>query len=248
MAFPHDKMEVYVINLDRSPERLERMKRRLGKLGIPFVRIAGADGKSRPFVAGKDYSPKKYSLAAGKQTTPTEIGCYISHYTVMEKFLRSSAKPFALIIEDDMAFSDDLPDILAALAARPGWDMVKLNGSHRGGYVCKRSLTPRYRLAKNLFHQSKSGAYVINRRAAERYVAKLLPMFVPLDHEFVKFWKYGLRGFCLTPFPAREEGADTTIDYKALRLTRKPWWKRLPTALYKSWIALRRAFYVAFDI
>jgi len=236
-------LAVYVLNLDRSPERMKRMTAKLKRLGLPFKRIVAVDGKTARFTR-RECDERKYELAVGKKTTPTEIGCFVSHYNTLSEFLDSSSAEFALVMEDDMDFADDFSAMLGALLARGDWDMVKLNGRHGGGYVWRSRLAGRYDLVKNLFHQSDCGAYVMNKKAARSYVGGLYPMFVPIDHEFVKFWKYGLRGFCVDPFPTRSEGSRSTIDYAALRAGRRPWYRKLPTALYKSFIALRRAVYV----
>jgi len=237
-------LRVYVLNLKRSPERLKRMTSRLNALGIPFKRLAAVDGRTTEFTE-RECDSRRYELAVGKKTTPTEIGCFVSHYNALVAFLSDTKAEFALVLEDDMNFSDDFAEVLDALVARKDWDMVKLNGRHRGGYVRSRRLNSRYELVKNLFHQSDCGAYIMNRKAARSYMKKLYPMFVPIDHEFVKFWKYGLRGFCVRPFPAHTEGSKSTIDYAALKAGRKPWYRKLPTAFYKSFIAVRRMIYVA---
>jgi len=237
-------LQVYVLNLKRSPERMKRMTSRLNALGIPFKRLAAVDGRTTEFTE-RECDARKYELAVGKKTTPTEIGCFVSHYNALADFVSNAKAKFVLVLEDDMDFADDFAELLDALLARKDWDMVKLNGRHRGGYVRGRKLTRRYELVKNLFHQSDCGAYLMNKKAARSYINKLYPMFVPIDHEFVKFWKYGLRGFCVNPFPARTEGSKSTIDYAALKAGRKPWYRKLPTVLYKSYIAMRRMAYVA---
>jgi glycosyl transferase family 25 len=164
----------------------------------------------------------------------------------MKEFAEKSGKRFALILEDDMEFDSDFADVLFRLLRDDSWDMVKLNGAHSGGNLPVGRLSPKHSLAANLFHQSKSGAYLVNKKAARSYVSKMLPMFVPLDHEFVKFWKYGVRGYSVAPFPSREGGAPSTIDYAQVRKNRLPWYGRLPMLLYKSYIALRRIVHVVF--
>ena len=37
-------LEVYVINLDRSPERMADMKKKLSALGLEYKRIPAVDG------------------------------------------------------------------------------------------------------------------------------------------------------------------------------------------------------------
>ncbi|MDR1476917.1 MAG: glycosyltransferase family 25 protein [Rickettsiales bacterium] len=241
-------LKTYVINLGSARGRMARMAKRLKSMGLPFERIEAVKGEECKDAGPKVVDRRRHVIAHAKEILPNEIGCYLSHYNAMKKFLDSGAK-YALILEDDMEFSPEFSDVLAALLKRDDWDVVKLNGGHGGGNVGKRELVRRVGacLALNGFHQSKSGAYVLARRAAKAYVSKMLPMFVPFDHELVKYWKYGLRGFSAAPFPAREEGGASTIDYSRERSRRRAWAKP-SSALYKSYIALRRAIHVLFAL
>jgi glycosyl transferase family 25 len=241
-------LEVYLINLDRSPDRLSEMDERLKKMGLKYKRVAAVEGWNAKF-GDAEIDPRKYSLAHGKILEPTEAACYMSHYNAMREFLESKEK-YALILEDDMEFDKDFADVLEALLERGDWDIAKLNGGHGGGNIrIGRELVPGRRIAMNLFHQSKSGAYVINRKAAKSYVINMLPMFVPFDHELAKFWKYGIRGVSVAPFPSHEVvGGASTIDYKAIKMNRKPWYRKGPTALYRSYIAMRRPVHVFFNL
>ena len=241
-------IEVYVINLDSARDRMARMSARLKDLGITFERLEAVKGEECKDMGPEAVDRRRHVIAHAKKILPNEIGCYLSHYNAMKKFLDSGANR-ALILEDDMEFSVGFPDVLRAVLKRDDWDVVKLNGGHGGGNVGKRPLVRRVGdcLALSGFHQSKSGAYVLARRAAKAYVSKMLPMFVPFDHEFVKYWKYGLRGFSVAPFPAREEGSASTIDYSRER-ARRLWWAKPSSALYKSYIAFRRVLYVLFTL
>ena len=234
-------LEIYVINLDRSKDRLDNMKTKLKKLNLNFTRQAAVDGKKTTFTS-QEVNEKKYSLCHGKYITPTEVACYMSHYNTLKNFYENSDKDFALILEDDMEFVSDFKEILEKLLSEPCWDIVKLNGGHGGGSIKYKQIMPNYNLVLNLFHQSKSGAYLVNKKAAKAYVEKMLPMFVPFDHELVKYWKYKLNGFSLSPFPSweGEDGNTSTIDYKMVKKNRKPFYKKLPTVIYKSYIAITR--------
>ncbi|MDR2098493.1 MAG: glycosyltransferase family 25 protein [Rickettsiales bacterium] len=240
-----DDLEILVINLDRSPERMREMEARLRRLGLRYTRVPAVDGRQASFTK-REVDAWKYSLAHGKLITPSEVACYISHYSAIRAFAENPRKKFALILEDDMEFDGDFADVVAALLKNHSWDMVKLNGNHAGGNVSVARITSGRRLVANAFHQSKAGAYLINKKAARSYARKMLPMFVPLDHELVKYWKYGIRGYSVHPFPSRETGAPSTIDYAQVRRNRKPWYRKGPTLAYKSYIALRRALHLLF--
>src|SRR5581483_3067369 len=120
----------YVINLDRSPDRLAAIAARLDRLRLPFERFAAVEGRlidpdSTPF-----FSRRRYEQRHGKAPTPCEIGCFLSHIGVMRRFLESDAQ-FCLILEDDAVLGADLPAALDGLErARREWDVALLYGNH----------------------------------------------------------------------------------------------------------------------
>ncbi len=244
-----DDLEVYLINLDRSQDRLQLMDKKLRNMNLKYKRISAVDGQSALF-SPNEIDEEKYSLAHGKYTTPTEIACFMSHYNAIVDFYNNSRKKYALILEDDMDFDDDFCDVVRDILRLDCWDVVKLNGAHGGGRARHCRINEKYSLVFNWFHQSKSGAYLINKVAAFAYIQKMLPMFVPFDHEFIKYWKYGLRGYSVYPFPCREGGISktSTIDYKMVKKNRKPFFKKFPTLCYKMFIALRRIVWGCFNM
>jgi glycosyl transferase family 25 len=237
----YDNLECLLINLDRSPERLLQMQERLEKLNLPFKRVSAVDGKQVEFTS-REIDSVAYEKCHGKYVTPTEVACYISHYNALKVFLEESNKEFALILEDDMVFCEDFLMVLDSLLKQhKNWDMVKLNGtSGWGGPVIKNTVYNDYKLVLHLFHQAKSGAYLVNRKAAKNYIEKLLPMSVPYDHEFIKFWKYQIRLFSVIPFPTWEKQESSTIDYAMIKKNKKPWYKRGSTLMYRMTIIVKR--------
>ena len=235
-------LETYVINLDRSPERMRNMQTRLENLGLCHVRVPAVDGKDYK-LTGNEVNALKYARACGKiSVPPSEIGCYVSHYNTMKEFLDHSDKNYALVLEDDMLFEDGFMQALESLLEIGTWDVVKFNGTNDVGNIRLEKLSEHYWLGVNYFRLNLSGAYLINRKAAAAYVTKLMPMFVPFDHEFTKFWKYGLRGYSVLPFPTKEDGTPTTISYAS---NRKPWYKRGSHAFYECCVIIMRSLQAA---
>ncbi|QDR82045.1 glycosyltransferase family 25 protein [Sporomusa termitida] len=232
-----------LINLDRSPERLLQMQQRLSRLNLPFQRCVAIDGGLVNF-SEKEINADEYERCHGKYVTTTEVACYISHYRALEMFVASD-KEFALILEDDMEFSNDFPLVLNDLTTNhDNWDMIKFNGTSNWAVpVTKKKLIKDYRLIFNFLHQAKAGAYLLNRYAAISYLDKMLPMTVPIDHEFLKFWKYGIKIFTVLPFPAWESGAESTINYAMVGKNRKKWYKRWSCYSYRLQIAMQRIYH-----
>src|SRR5947209_15071175 len=93
-------MTIYLINLDRHPERLAHMREQLD--GVAFERISAVDGSTRP--------------ATMKGLTRFELACLESHRTAWRRFL-ASAENFACFLEDDV----HLQPGFAALLSKAKW-------------------------------------------------------------------------------------------------------------------------------
>ena len=134
--FIQPEIAVYVINLDRSADRLAHMTAQLDSIGLEFERIPAVEGAhlqldgncGDEFSIDFDYWRKYHH----RNVTASEIGCYLSHIKALETFLASSLS-FALILEDDAEIAPDLVEVLHAIAVRAAeWDLVKLCASHPG--------------------------------------------------------------------------------------------------------------------
>ena len=71
-----------LINLDRSPDRLQIMKKELSTLKISFERIAAVDGALLSDEYIKSITPRQYSkekLWFPYNLIKTEYACFLSH-------------------------------------------------------------------------------------------------------------------------------------------------------------------------
>jgi glycosyl transferase family 25 len=113
-------MRVFLINLDRSADRLALMAGDLDRLGLAWERLVGVDGATLalPDARIDEAAFRRRHHAVLRRG---EIGCYLSHHAALLRFLASDANA-GLILEDDVALGHDLPEVLAALSAcrRPG--------------------------------------------------------------------------------------------------------------------------------
>lgn len=93
-------MKTYLINLDRSKDRLVVMKERLSTIGITAERVPGIDG-SKINVASISIDVPNSSYP--RSLTQGEIGCFLSHRKCWKKLIESG-DDWALILEDDCIF------------------------------------------------------------------------------------------------------------------------------------------------
>ena len=116
--------------------------------------------------------------------------------------------------------------------------MVTLAGFHRAAPRPNAQLRNGRRLVTFLAPQRSAAAYLVTRDAARKYLAHILPMRVPFDHEFDKGWRYGIRFRGVVPHPVVSGGTASTIGHGR---SKKPWYRRGSVLLYRIGTELRRA-------
>jgi len=89
LATPPSKFVLFVINLDRRPDRLRTIDASLRILDLPYERVPAVDAQAKEF----QWHSKRF-LSAGLAAN------WLSHQKAFELFTASTAD-FALILEDD---------------------------------------------------------------------------------------------------------------------------------------------------
>jgi glycosyl transferase, family 25 len=239
-----ERLQTWVINLDRAPERLARIRAQLGRLQLPFERLPAVDARAFTAEQRDSIDESAYRRRHGMPSLPGELGCYLSHVEVMRRFVAGTAE-FALVLEDDVVVFDSLPAVVRALVAHAArWDTVKLSAVHSGTPVPVLPLGQGHSLAVMLSRCTGSSAYLINRRAAQAYLSDLLPMTLPFDHVFDQGWRFGLKVRLVTPTPCHHDDRITsTIGAPPSSARKFHWTKRLPTHLFRARNEVRRLAY-----
>lgn len=239
----NSKIKVLLINLDRATDRYEKMKSRCEKAGISFERFPAVEGMKYAY-SDKEFDEKRFRRRLGKGTNPAEIGCYLSHYKAIERFLESDCE-YGLIFEDDAIIKEDFVEIVNRLIELEGWDFVKFNTSHDYGFgsVNVANIFKDYCLYANLFPKTLSAAYIINRKAGESLKKNLLPMTVPYDHEMIMFWKFDIRQYSVFPSPITVNWGDSFIAQKGDKYKKFPFYKRITVLFFRIYTQLLRTMY-----
>jgi glycosyl transferase family 25 len=239
-----DGLHTWVINLDKDLERLARITRQLAPTGLAWTRVSAVYGRDLPEPERQRLlDGAAYRRQHGMEPALGELGCYLSHVAVMRALLASPHR-FALVLEDDVLLTPALVPVLQGLLANPGrWDMVKLSRVHSGSPQRCLEVAPGHHLAVMLSRCTGSSAYLVNCRAAQVYVDRLLPMRLPYDHVFDQGWTFGLQVRMVTPTPCiHDEDIATSITTGGA--SRKfEWWRRLPAHWYRLGNELRRVRY-----
>lgn len=97
-------MQFYLINLDRSPDRLSWMSSRLNQLGISPVRVPAVDGKQLTAAVLSHWDSMRHPRFG---MGPGEVACFLSHRRAWE-LIASGNEEWGLVAEDDIHISDHL--------------------------------------------------------------------------------------------------------------------------------------------
>lgn len=119
--------KVICINLERRPNRFEKVKKTLESAGISFERYEGIDGMTLD-LTGIKHNDK---LLKG------ELGILETHIKIIQEAKRDNLDSI-LILEDDVVFTDKFISLEESLIHVPdNWDMIYFGGNHRNGYTPK---------------------------------------------------------------------------------------------------------------
>lgn len=237
---------VYLLNLDRSPDRLSSVQKSADELGIVVTRVPAVDGRSLTPEQQSGIDLRAFERRNGKRVLPGEIGCYLSHLKALQLIADGTAD-YAVIIEDDVRFTDDFQRLTVELADIAGWDMVKLINHRVVGFVKHRRLSGQYALGRCIHGpMGSSAAYAIKRDAARRLLHALRPMVVPIDVELERGWAHRASVFVFNePIVRFGFGASTIITRKGggYAPMKFRFYRRTGTLLYRASEYVRRAAY-----
>lgn len=182
----------YVINLERSAERWQRIAQAAEGRGLALRRVEAVDGAN---IASEDrvgLDAETFERLNGREALPGEYGCYRSHLRALETFLADGA-PHALILEDDIVPGERTMDRIAAvLEAAPPFGAIKLV-NHRARFMIRATRSAEGDDIGRTLHgpQGSASAYMVTREGAKRLLAELATMTLPWDVALERFWSHG---------------------------------------------------------
>lgn len=114
--------KVFVLNLDRKPERFKIIKNKLNKLDIKFDRFSAIDGSNLEF------DNSKFKPGMGMIENEFALGCLLSHLEIIKEAKRKNYKRI-LIFEDDVLISDDIKVMIQHIRKLKTWKLLYFGSS-----------------------------------------------------------------------------------------------------------------------
>ncbi|MBO9489221.1 glycosyltransferase family 25 protein [Endozoicomonas sp. G2_1] len=195
--------KTFLINLDKSTDRLAYSEKRLTEHNIAFERVAavyGADLSRQELTqAYSDQLPNAYY----KKLNIGEIGCYLSHRKVWQKIVDDKLD-FAVVLEDDFNIVDDFSAMLAAVSSAPiTWDYIKLAEHDRPRKSLHTIDINNHKLITYDKIPARTCAQVVSYEGAKKLLAASQPFSRPVDIDLQYWWEKDIRVFGLMPYVFR---------------------------------------------
>lgn len=175
-------MKRYLINMDRSTDRLDIMNKRLLELGLDFERVSAVEGAKLSVAELSRVSAPNWKYP--NKLTPGEIGCFLSHKKCWELFLASD-EDWALVLEDDSAFAARAKEYLLSTEWIPSeCQLIQFSYTPDTTYSDKTIELPNGSHLVRVKHSAPCGtyAYLISREAAQIALSCAEKVEGPIDN------------------------------------------------------------------
>jgi len=167
---------VYVINLDRRPDRWERVQRDWAETGVPIPLTRW------PACDGRDFRPPA-SWDVGRAA----YGCWLSHLSILIDMVRTCLDN-VLILEDDAVFADGFADKLAGVLD----DMPsRYDQLYLGYQLLHTERVPPSRITEHLGRAgncNRSHAILYSGDGAERILTEVMDLSNRQHREHIDHW------------------------------------------------------------
>ena len=228
-------LPLFVVNLERQPERRRCMEAQLAALppGFRVEFVTAVDGKNLPpETLSREADHTIARATAGRDLNPGEIGCALSHRGIYRRMLEVG-EPHAVVLEDDIAIGEWFPEVCLALARAvpPDRPRIVLLGDFFVPSIWKRRLGPRHALMRAWRGRSTTAYFCTNAAAqalneAQTPVRRAADWWPDMErHGIIETW--GVQPACvITGLFNRYTGIGTDRAQPPILLT---------TRLFRKW-------------
>ena len=172
---------IWVLNLERDKEKRQFMEEQLHRFDVDYKIITAIDGKKLKESELAFYSKKIALRDFGRELTPGELGCALSHIKMWQLIVEENLDE-VLILEDDAKIGRALFEVLSHRDKLPP-DFQHINFSSKakqipfGDYI-----TDIYRASNYAERPYSAFAYLLTREGAQFLLDFVFPVYMPIDN------------------------------------------------------------------
>lgn len=201
---------IYIINLDRSPERLNKIKPQCE--GLNCIRISAIDGSQ---INKNDYN----QILKKKNMTPNTMACFLSHIKCLNEFMKTQ-QDYIIVIEDDVKLDKNIIQKLYKIKReltniRDEVDLLFLGGTRVCGVKYSESLIKPIQTNPNC--NAGTFGYLLSRRGAQIILDKFNEdgIYKMYDHQIRDYFPLMQVYTCNPPIILHD------FDQKSVRVNQK---------------------------
>ena len=170
--------QIYVINLDRSKDRLKNITKEMNDAHLSFIRWNAFDGSKLDFnkLIQQNVLNEKNKMMVGA------IGCSMSHISLWKEAMKH--KKNILVFEDDIKIPKDFSKRLTLYLDQlpPKWDILYLGASNINGKKYSNNLLiPNIMSDSNSTHNTGMYAMLIHYDFLQKLIENNLPISGNID-------------------------------------------------------------------
>ena len=177
-------LPVVIINMEKSTDRLEKIKENMNDIGLKFTRFNAINGNQ---LTDQEIKDNTTFMCRNLLCSRSVIGCALSHITVWKNFLDNQygTSDILCVMEDDISISGDFPEFLndtPSIRESLDFDMMRINCG-TGNMTGEKINMGKYKFIKNPVIPLSLACYIITRRGAQKAL-EILGESVPYIIDF----------------------------------------------------------------
>lgn len=221
---------IFLINLERSPQRLANSVMQFNKHELSFTKINAIDGATlsqaqinKHYCETLNKKNYHYPLSRG------QIGCYLSHRKAWQAIVDQKLD-YALIFEDDFSLTSDIHAAINRINnLEMQWQLIKLCAykGRKRRIAYQKTLDDGYSLVVHKKLMSGCCATAISYQGAKQLLAATEKFGRPIDCDLQHIWETGVCGYSLMPFPViQSTEQESDIHVRSEKQVKKAFFKR----------------------
>ncbi len=214
---------IFVINLERSQDRLKSVQRQMASEQLSFHRVIAIDALELTdrYVANHERQSEEPRFK--RKLSRPEIACYLSHKKVWQQICESPSEA-AFVFEDDVELAPRSGHVLRAISGGvPDWDILRLYASRPGRLQRTRPIAEGYVSGIAGKPPAMTVGYALTKAAARHLLDTSPVIEKPIDMDLKFWWRNGLCTRTVSPsICAPSNSANYYSDIERGRLEQRP--------------------------
>jgi len=202
MNIKKNSIHTFVISLPHEILRRKTIRKKMKEVCEKFEFFDAIDAKKTNLLQHKDYHGLRRRLCYGKDLTPGELGCFLSHRAVLEKIVNNKIS-ISLIFEDDVTLKQDFGIVIENLIkCTYPWEAVRFLGKPKITKIMQRKMIKIYKnfyLTRLATSPGGAYAYIISYSGAKKLLKSMGKISCPIDTIMGLPWRSGLEVLTIQP-------------------------------------------------